>query len=175
MIEQLTSMIAQRLSWWAAIDILLLAFIFYQILLLIRGTRAAQMVVGIAVLVGGFLVTGAGGPIPLLTVHEVLARILFYVPVAIIVLFQREIRRGLAKFGRNPFARLGRPMIQDQIINPDKTAGIRDSIARGRDTYSMQTIDQHLTELYHAGTITLDTALEAASNPSDFQRALNFE
>ena len=65
--------------------------------------------------------------------------------------------------------------VQDEIINPDKTVGIRDTIARGREHYGMQTIDQHLTDLYHAGTITIEVALEAASNPSDFQRALTFE
>jgi twitching motility protein PilT len=65
--------------------------------------------------------------------------------------------------------------VQDEIINPDKTVGIRDTIARGREHYGMQTIDQHLTDLYHAGIITLEVALEAASNASDFQRALTFE
>ena len=65
--------------------------------------------------------------------------------------------------------------IADQIVNPDKTIGVRDTIARGREHYGMQTIDQHLTELYNAGIISLEVALDAASNPSDFQRALTFE
>ena len=39
----------------------------------------------------------------------------------------------------------------------------------------MQTVDQHLTDLYKADIITLEAALDAASNPSDFQRALTFE
>lgn len=65
--------------------------------------------------------------------------------------------------------------VQDQIVSPEKTAGLRDTIARGRVHYGMQTIDQHLTDLYKAGIITLEVALEAASNPSDFQRALTFE
>jgi twitching motility protein PilT len=39
----------------------------------------------------------------------------------------------------------------------------------------MQSFDQHLTELYKAGVITLETALEASSNPGDFQRALHFQ
>jgi len=65
--------------------------------------------------------------------------------------------------------------VQDEIVNPDKTVGIRDTIARGKEHYGMQTIDQHLTELYHAGIITIETALESASNASDFQRALTFE
>ena len=65
--------------------------------------------------------------------------------------------------------------VQDQIVHPEKTAGLKDTIERGRQHYHMQSIDQHLTELYKAGTITLEVALEAASNASDFQRALTFE
>jgi twitching motility protein PilT len=48
-------------------------------------------------------------------------------------------------------------------------------MAKSRQQYSMQTLDQHLTTLYQAGTISLETALSAATNPSDFQRALDFE
>jgi Tfp pilus assembly ATPase PilU len=34
--------------------------------------------------------------------------------------------------------------------------------------------EQHLTDLYHAGTITLEAAKEASSNPSDFERNIAF-
>ena len=44
----------------------------------------------------------------------------------------------------------------------------------GPDRVQMQSFDQHLTELYRAGTISLEVAKIAASNPSDFERALNF-
>ncbi len=52
---------------------------------------------------------------------------------------------------------------------------LRDVIERGRDEYGMQSFDQHLTELYRGGIITLEVAKAAASNPSDFERALNFD
>jgi len=64
--------------------------------------------------------------------------------------------------------------IQEHIKDPLQTGQIKDVIERGRDQYQMQSFDQHLTELYRAGTITLDAAKGAASNPSDFQRALSF-
>jgi twitching motility protein PilT len=66
-------------------------------------------------------------------------------------------------------------IVQAYIIESDKTSFIPDVIAKSRIQYSMQTMDQHLTELYHAGKIALEVALSAASNPSDFQRALQFE
>jgi len=39
----------------------------------------------------------------------------------------------------------------------------------------MQTFDQHLTDLYRAGTITLDIAKSAATSAADFERNLQFE
>ena len=36
-------------------------------------------------------------------------------------------------------------------------------------------MDQHLSDLYNEGTISLEQAMEAATNPADFQRALHFE
>ncbi len=65
--------------------------------------------------------------------------------------------------------------IQEYLRDPDKTGGIKDVIEKGREHYGMQSFDQHLTDLYRAGLITLDVAQAAASNPADFQRALNFE
>ena len=66
-------------------------------------------------------------------------------------------------------------IIQAYIIESEKTAGIPDIMAKSREQYQMQTLDQHLTDLYNSGTITLETAMEAATNPADFQRALHFE
>lgn len=65
--------------------------------------------------------------------------------------------------------------IREYIRAPDKTAGIKDAIEKGRSNYGMQSFDQHLSELYKSGQIALDTARSAASNPADFERALNFE
>ena len=65
--------------------------------------------------------------------------------------------------------------IVEYIEVPEKTALIRDAIIAGRSQYGMQDFDQHLKELYEAGTIALETAMSAATSPSDFQRALTFE
>ena len=65
--------------------------------------------------------------------------------------------------------------IREYIRTPDKTIGLKDVIEKGRSNYGMQSFDQHLSELYKAGTISIETAKSAASNPADFERALNFE
>jgi len=65
--------------------------------------------------------------------------------------------------------------VQEHIKDPEKTSQLKDVIERGRDQYGMQSFDQHLSELFRAGTITVEVAMAAASNPSDFERALNFD
>jgi len=64
--------------------------------------------------------------------------------------------------------------VQEHIKNAEKTAQIKDVLEKGRDQYGMQSFDQHLTDLFRAGAISRDVALAAASNPSDFERALSF-
>jgi twitching motility protein PilT len=64
--------------------------------------------------------------------------------------------------------------IQDCIENPEKTAGIKDHLERGREQYGMQTFDQHLTDLYRQELISLETAKSAATSPADFERNLQY-
>lgn len=61
---------------------------------------------------------------------------------------------------------IGTGRISEAIIDPDRTGTINDLIADG-GYYGMQTFDQHLAELVQAGTISLDAALNAATNPQD--------
>ncbi len=65
--------------------------------------------------------------------------------------------------------------VEECIKDPDKTSLMKDVIARGNLDIGSQTFDQHLTELYKSGQITMDSAKSAATNPSDFERALAFE
>jgi diadenylate cyclase len=92
-----------HLTWRDGVDILVVAVVIYNLLLLIRGTRAVQMILGLlAILVVYWLSILMKLP----TVHGVLREILFYLPFAIIVLFAGEIRRALQQFGRNPLVAL---------------------------------------------------------------------
>ena len=65
--------------------------------------------------------------------------------------------------------------VQELILDPARTAELKDTMEKGRQQYGMQSFDQHLTELYKNGTITLETARQSSTNPGDFERALNFE
>ncbi|HZH74654.1 MAG TPA: type IV pilus twitching motility protein PilT [Archangium sp.] len=63
----------------------------------------------------------------------------------------------------------------EQYIREDRANELKDVIEKGRDMFGMQSFDQHLSQLYKEGQITLETAQSAATNPADFQRALEFE
>jgi diadenylate cyclase len=74
----------------------------YELLLLIRGTRAVQMALSGGFLIGLFFLSQW---LQLETVNWVVRNLAGYVVFAIIVLFQADIRRALAHFGRAPFFR----------------------------------------------------------------------
>ena len=90
------------ISWWDLLDIALVSVLVYELLLLIRGTRAVQMALGGSFLIGLFFLSRWLG---LETVNWVIRNLATYVVFAIIVLFQADIRRALAHFGRAPFFR----------------------------------------------------------------------
>jgi diadenylate cyclase len=90
------------IAWWDVLDIALVSFLIYELLLLIRGTRAVQMALSGGFLIGLFFVSRW---LELETVNWVIRNLAGYVVFAIIVLFQSDIRRALAHFGRAPFFR----------------------------------------------------------------------
>ena len=82
------------------LDILIVAFIIYRIILLIKGTRAVQMLLGLAVILIIYVVSQVVG---LYTLHWFLDNFLSSLILVIIVIFQSDIRRALMHVGRNPF------------------------------------------------------------------------
>ena len=86
--------------WRDTVDIVIVAFAVYWLLLLIRGTRAVQILVGLVALVG---VLVASELFQLVTVRLVLENFMSSFVLIIIVLFQNDIRRALARVGRGFF------------------------------------------------------------------------
>jgi diadenylate cyclase len=85
-----------HLSVTNVIDILLVAIVIYQFLMLVRGTRAAPMLVGVAAVGLGFYIARVG---ELTTLNWLLSTLLPYIVFALIVVFQVEIRHTLANLG----------------------------------------------------------------------------
>jgi diadenylate cyclase len=91
-----------RFNW--VLDILVVAFLIYQALMVVRGTRAANILIGIIMMVVLYAVASWTG---LEALRAVLSYIVPYIGIAGIVLFQSEIRRALARLGRKGWMGLG--------------------------------------------------------------------
>jgi len=88
--------ILEQLRWQDAVDIVLVSIIIYRILLIIKGTKAAKMLMGLLVLL---IVSFFSKYLELYTLDWMISSFWGQVVIAVIVLFQPEIRRALAQMG----------------------------------------------------------------------------
>ncbi len=106
------------LGWINLIDIAVVAFVLYRLLMLIKGTRAVQLLKGLAVLL---IVSNLADFFNLITVSWVLQRVWQMLFVALPVVFQPELRRALEQIGRGKlFTKSGLLMtkpVSGQVIN----------------------------------------------------------
>ena len=79
----------------AVLEVVVLSYLVYQLILVLRGTRATPIVLGLALLGGVYYVSGAVG---LEMVHRLIGSLAPYTIIALIVIFQPEIRRALRQF-----------------------------------------------------------------------------
>jgi diadenylate cyclase len=93
----------QKFSGSDAFDVLIMAFVIYQVLLLIRGTRAMQMAIGVGFLISLYYMATLAGKLQ--TIQIIISHSFPYLVFAIIALFAAEIRRALAHIGKNPLLR----------------------------------------------------------------------
>jgi len=95
------------------IDILIVTYLVYRALLLIRGTRAAPMLLGLTIIA---LLYFLAEPLGLVTLSWILGNFLSSIILVVVVLFQDEIRRGLTKVGlQNIFLRPGKTFVDKTI------------------------------------------------------------
>src|SRR5215216_40832 len=162
-------------SGWDLLDIALVSFLVYELLLLIRGTRAVQMALSGGFLLGLFFLSRW---LQLETVNWVIRNLAAYVVFAIIVLFQADIRRALAHFGRAPFFRyLERASSRDETVEEvvyaatalsarhvgaivvfERQIGLRNYIEGGIPVDSTVTYDL-LATIFHPGSPLHDGAV----------------
>ncbi len=103
------------------LDVLIVAFCVYWLLLLIRGTRAVQILVGLLILLGAFL---AAQVFELSTLRWILDHFLSSFVLIIIVLFQHDIRRALARVGRGFFRNVSRREESQIVEEVVRAAGV---------------------------------------------------
>lgn len=103
-----------RLTVTSVIDILAVAVLIYNFFLMVRGRRAAHVLSGIWVLVFAYLVA-VWAHLELL--RSVLAALAPYTAIALIVIFQAEIRRMLARIGRVRWLGLGGQLERREVVD----------------------------------------------------------
>jgi len=118
LLQRLSLLVGSREHLWLdVLDILIVAFVIYQLLQLIRGTHAVQVALGGAVLV---LLFWASQWLDLQAVNWLMRTFLPYAVFGILVIFQPEIRKVLAHIGKTPllgaFGSLRAEDVLDEIV-----------------------------------------------------------
>jgi len=108
----------ELIRWQDIVDILIVAFIIYRILLLIKGTRAGQLVIGFIIIFSVFYVSKK---LELATLGWILNNFVSSIILIIVVIFQDDIRRMLIALAKNPFFRnisyVKETLFFDELIN----------------------------------------------------------
>ncbi len=104
----------EKVTPLGVIDILAVAFLIYQFIMIVRGRRAAHVLTGLWILVVVYLIA-VWAKLELL--RTVLAALAPYTAIALIVMFQSEIRRLLARIGRSRWLGLGGQLERREMVD----------------------------------------------------------
>lgn len=99
----------------AVLDFAIVYFVIYQILLLIKGTRAVQILVGLIVVVAVFFFS-KNQFLTLPTTHWFVDKFIANIIIIIVIIFQADIRRALAQFGRTTLFSSGRALEDAPVL-----------------------------------------------------------
>ena len=169
--------VVQNFTWISVLDILFVTIALYYVLRLMRGTRAVQLVKGLSILVAMIFFTGA---LHLSTFNWMLQQALLPGVIALIILFQPELRLALEQIGRGHIFGAGfTSMRQEQItqlvdelvyaarqlsrervgalIVVEREVGLNDVIQTGRRLDAVVSADL-LRTLFYPGTPLHDLA-----------------
>ncbi|MDD6882069.1 MAG: diadenylate cyclase CdaA [Firmicutes bacterium] len=141
------------------LDILIVAFLVYTVLRFIRETRAEQLAKGLLVLVIG---TAIADLTHLYTVHWILSNVMTVGMIAVVVLFQPELRRALEKLGRAKLVRFVGDMDKDEAKNMVvEIAKAIESMSQSK-TGALMVIERETTlnDIIETGTV-IDAAISA--------------
>jgi len=103
-----------RPGWGDLIEILIVAVLFYRLLLLIQKTRAMQMLFGALSLVALYFIALV---LDFTLIRYLLEALFQYGAIAALVVFQPELRSGLARLGQSPLVRYIRSMEDSQEVD----------------------------------------------------------
>lgn len=131
------------------VDIALVSLIIYRLLVIVKGTKAAKMLMGLVVLLAASIVSRL---VPLYTLEWMLNGIWTYIIIAVIVLFQPEIRSTLARMGEktmlSPFRSAEELKVLEEVV--------KSAVAMASDRIGALIVlerDTRLDEFVELGTI----------------------
>jgi diadenylate cyclase len=171
------------MTFSSIIQILVLSIIFYYIFIFLKGTRGAQILLGMVIFI--IVLISLTNFFHLETLNWILGRISVYLALAFLVIFQPEIRRALAELGRQPVftvnmaSRTGVDNIINAVIRlAEKRVGCLIAIEREKDSQDIresgilldapviseliQTIFYPKTPLHDGGLIIGENKIKAA-------------
>ncbi|MCK9227026.1 MAG: diadenylate cyclase CdaA [Syntrophorhabdaceae bacterium] len=107
-----------EIRWQDIVDIIIVAFIIYRVFLLIKGTRAIQLLLGLVIVMFVFAIAKR---LELFTLSWIFNSFIGSIVFVVIVIFQDDLRRLLLALGRSPFFRkisyLKETMFLDELAN----------------------------------------------------------
>jgi diadenylate cyclase len=117
-------------QWRDAVDILVVALVIYRVLVMFKGTRAVQMAVGLSALVATSLIAQW---LDLQSVLWLVGHFWAFWVIALVVLFQPELRRALARFGQGrAFQTLLGPTREEHVHVIDEIVSAVESLSARR-------------------------------------------
>ncbi|MCL7927058.1 MAG: diadenylate cyclase CdaA [marine benthic group bacterium] len=143
-----------RLDWMDLAEILVVSYLLYRVLLVYTGTRAFQVLIGFVLLVSIYVASQA---LQLRLIPYLLSQVFTYGAFALIVIFQPELRAGLARLGRTRFFQAFSRLEQEEVM--EQIAEAADRLAKAK-IGGIIAIEQEVNLLNHVdhGT-TLDADL----------------
>ncbi len=128
MIEALGDYLAYlQVGWQDVVEVLLVSYLFYRVLLLWTGTRALQILLGLVLLMG---VYAAASYLELGLIRTLLNQAFTYGAFALIVVFQPELRSALARLGRSRLWRIFPKMEESEVA--EEIARAAERLARAK-------------------------------------------
>jgi len=122
----------QPIRWQDLLDIGIITFLVYRSLQIVRGSRAMQMIIGLAVILVAYVSSRALG---LLTLNWILDNFLASIILVIIVIFQSDIRRALTQVGSAPL------FVSERVV--ERSEDVIDEVVQA----SMALTDRHVGAL----------------------------
>ncbi|MFO0549354.1 MAG: diadenylate cyclase CdaA [Polyangiaceae bacterium] len=157
MLEALRRVFAGRTRWEIALDVLdvaIVAYLIYRVLLIVRGTRAMQMGVGLGVIL---LLSVASKSFGLITLQSLLSYVLSSIILIVVVVFQNDIRRALIRVGGQAW--LGRGKRQQSRVIDEVVAAVTECARHRIGAIIAFEQDANLGEFTKRDGVELDAAV----------------